>query len=82
LKDIASVSSPTIFTGIHKVDLNKLENYTSSLQFYDKLITSPKLSRPLLGKLIVAELVRKVPVFYGNQRFVTMSMRSHHWTLS
>jgi len=36
----------------------------------------------ILEKLTVTQLVKKSPAFYGNQRFITMSKRDRHWTLS
>jgi hypothetical protein len=41
-----------------------------------------KWSRVLLGKLIVTELDKKFPTFYGTQRFITMSTTACHWSLS
>jgi hypothetical protein len=35
-------------------------------------------SRVLLGKLITAQLVKKFPIFYGTQRFITMFTRFLH----
>jgi hypothetical protein len=32
--------------------------------------------------LIVTELVKKLPIFYGTPRFITMFIRVHHWTLN
>jgi hypothetical protein len=33
-------------------------------------------------KLIVAQLVKKFPVFFGTRRFITVFTRTSHWTLS
>jgi hypothetical protein len=33
-------------------------------------------------KLIVAELVNKLPAFYGTQNFFTVFIRTHLWSLS
>jgi hypothetical protein len=30
------------------------------------------------GKLIVAQLVKKSPVFYGTQRFIPVFIRAYH----
>jgi len=37
--------------------------------------------RVLLGKLIVNQLVKKSPVFYGTLRFIIMFTEGRHWTL-
>jgi len=39
------------------------------------------LSRGLLEKLIVSQLVNKFPAVYGTRRFITVSTRARHWTL-
>jgi hypothetical protein len=39
-------------------------------------------SRVLLEKLIVTQLVKKIPVFYGIRRFITVYTRSRLWSLS
>jgi hypothetical protein len=39
-------------------------------------------SRDLLKKLTVTQLVRKLPAFYGNRRFIIVFTRSCHWFLS
>jgi hypothetical protein len=39
-------------------------------------------SRALLEKLIVTQIVKKFPVFYGTRRFITVFTRAHHWFLS
>jgi len=39
-------------------------------------------SRVLLEKLIVAQLVRKFPAFYGTRRFITVFTTARHWSLS
>jgi hypothetical protein len=33
-------------------------------------------------KLIVAQLAKTVPDFYGNRKFIDECIRFHHWTLS
>jgi len=39
------------------------------------------ISQLLLEKLIVAQLVKKLPVFYGPRRSITVFTRAHHWSL-
>jgi hypothetical protein len=36
----------------------------------------------LVGKLTVAQLVKKYPAFYGTRRFITAFTRARHWSLS
>jgi hypothetical protein len=36
----------------------------------------------LLQKLIVALLVKKLPTFYGNRRFITVFTTARRWTIS
>jgi hypothetical protein len=36
----------------------------------------------LLEKLIVTQLVKKFPAFYGTQKFITVFTTAHHWSLS
>jgi hypothetical protein len=36
--------------------------------------------RILLEKLIVTQLVKKFPAFYGTQRFIIVIIRSCHWS--
>jgi hypothetical protein len=36
----------------------------------------------ILEKLIVTQLLKKLPTFYGTQRFITMFITAHHWSLS
>jgi len=43
---------------------------------------SPSSSRVLLEKLIVTQLVKKLPVFYGTRRFITVFTRACHKCLS
>jgi hypothetical protein len=38
--------------------------------------------RDLLEKLIVTQLVKKFPAFYGTWRFITVFTRARHWSLS
>jgi hypothetical protein len=38
-------------------------------------------NRVLLEKLIVTQLVKKFPAFYGTRRFITVFKRAHHWSL-
>jgi hypothetical protein len=38
--------------------------------------------RVLLEKLIVTQLVKKFPAFYGSQMFIAVFTRAHHWYLS
>jgi len=33
-------------------------------------------------KLIVMQLVKKFPAFYGTEMFITMFIRACHWSLS
>jgi hypothetical protein len=40
------------------------------------------LSRILLEKLTVAQLVKRFPVFYGTQRFITVFTKVRHRSLS
>jgi hypothetical protein len=40
------------------------------------------LDRVLLEKIIVSQLVKKFPAFFGTQRFITMFTRACHWSLS
>jgi len=39
-------------------------------------------SRALIGKLIVTQLVKKFPAFYGTRRFITVFTKDRHWSLS
>jgi hypothetical protein len=39
-------------------------------------------SSVLLEKLIVTQLVKKFPVFYETQKFITVFSRARHWSLS
>jgi len=39
-------------------------------------------SRVLLKKLIIAQLVKKFPAFYGIRNFITVFTKAGHWTLS
>jgi len=36
----------------------------------------------LLKKVMVTQLVKKFPTFYGTWRYITMFTRAHHWSLS
>jgi hypothetical protein len=38
--------------------------------------------RVLLEKLIITQLAKKFPAFYGTQRFITIFTRIHHCYLS
>jgi hypothetical protein len=40
------------------------------------------LSRVLLEKLTVTQLVKKFPTFYGTRRFITVFTRTRQWSLS
>jgi len=40
------------------------------------------LSRILLDKLIVTQLVKKFRAFYGTGMFIILFTRAHHWPLS
>jgi hypothetical protein len=40
------------------------------------------VSRVLPQKLIVTQLVKKFPAFYGTRRFITVFTRTRHWSLS
>jgi len=40
------------------------------------------LSRVLLEKLIVTQLDKKFPAFYGTERFITVFTTAHHMPLS
>jgi hypothetical protein len=35
----------------------------------------------LSEKIIAAELVNKLPTFYGTRRIITVLTRTHHWSL-
>jgi hypothetical protein len=37
--------------------------------------------RVVLENLIVTDLVKKLPTFYGNRRFITVFTRARHWSL-
>jgi len=39
-------------------------------------------SRVLLERLTVTQLVKKLPAFYGNRRFITVFTTDRHWSLS
>jgi hypothetical protein len=47
---------------------------------FDALL--PPWSRVLLEKLIVTQLVKKFPTFYGNRRFITVFTTARHLSLS
>jgi hypothetical protein len=49
-------------------------------QYTTKLTNSMEQSP--LEKLIVTQLVKKFPDFYGTRRFITMFTRVCHWSLS
>jgi len=36
----------------------------------------------VLRKLIVAQLVKKLPAFYGTRKFINVLVRARHWSLS
>jgi len=36
----------------------------------------------VFDKLIVAQLIKKIPAFYGTRRFITVFTSAHHWPLS
>jgi hypothetical protein len=38
--------------------------------------------RLLFQKLIVTQLVKKIPLSYGTRRFTTVFTKARHWTLS
>jgi len=40
------------------------------------------MNRVLLDKLIVSQLVKKFPAFYGTPRFITVFITTSHWSLS
>jgi len=48
----------------------------------EKVCLLPPWSRVLLEKLILTQLFKKFPTFYGTQRFVTMFTRAYNWSLS
>jgi len=39
-------------------------------------------NRILLEKLLVTQLVKKFPAFYGIRKFITVFTRVRHWSLS
>jgi hypothetical protein len=65
-------------------------NYTgyssvSNVYYYSCLVTHnkptnylPPSSTVLLKKLVVTQLVEKIPTFYGNQRFIIVFTRACH----
>jgi hypothetical protein len=57
---------------------------TSKLQFLGNLTYSlfTPWSRVLLEKLTGFQLVKKLPTFYGTQRFITAFTSAHHLSLS
>jgi hypothetical protein len=51
-------------------------------RFYTSIIINSENNFRQQGKLIVAQLVNKLPIFYGTQRFITEFTRAHHQSLS
>jgi hypothetical protein len=51
----------------------------------DTTLLTQKLTtqnRVLLGMLIITQLVKKCPIFYGTQILITMFTKAHQWPLS
>jgi hypothetical protein len=47
-------------------------------------LTTPKLtawSRVILEKLIIAQIIKKFPAFYGTRRIITVFTRARHLSL-
>jgi len=44
--------------------------------------TTTPCSRVLFEKLVVAQLAKKFPAFYGTRRFITVFTAIRHWILS
>jgi hypothetical protein len=38
--------------------------------------------KTVLDKLIVTQIVKKFPAFYGTRRFITVITTARHWSLS
>jgi hypothetical protein len=53
--------------------------FSADMQFSLKLAP---LSRVLLDKLIVSQLIEKFPIFYGIRKFITAFRTARHWSLS
>jgi hypothetical protein len=54
--------------------------WAKSSIFKNKYLLTP-WRRFLLDELIISQLVKKFPSFYGTQRFSTMFSRAHHLSL-
>jgi hypothetical protein len=81
-----------VLTGLDSLYYNsryKKENY-STINIYTAAIRGNKKKVQLLTawgwvlleKLIVTQLVKKLPIFHGTQRFITVFTRAHQESLS
>jgi hypothetical protein len=58
------------------------QRYTTSLTTQKYLESEiHACSRVILEKLIVTQLVKKFPDFYGTRRFITVFIEASHWIL-
>jgi hypothetical protein len=55
--------------------------WRSVTQRYETQTELNACSRVLLDKLTVTQLVKKLPAFYGNRRFITVFTTARHWSL-
>jgi hypothetical protein len=37
------------------------------------------MKKPLLEKLVIAQVVKKCPALFGTQKCITLFTRAHHW---
>jgi len=66
-------------------EVEKHNKYRCTKHIYKRYIFHDFMevwSEVYLEKPMVTLLVQKVQAFYAYQRFITMFIRAHHWTLS
>jgi hypothetical protein len=76
-------SAEEILSGIKKeVEVQYLIPVTKKSPKDSGMQLSNYIEQVLLEKLIVTQLVKKLPTYYGMLRFITVSTRAHCWFLS
>jgi hypothetical protein len=92
--DISAHSSlqrkPNLFTPSSISLKKKRKLYTHIAQFatseaklrYESTYLFTPQCRILFEKLIVTQLVKKILLYYGSRRFITVFTKARHWTLS
>jgi hypothetical protein len=71
------------------LEIQNSETYSKSIYMEWKFTTVKSVkellipwSKVLLDKLIVTQLVKKLPTFYVTRKIITVLERARHWSLS